>query len=184
MYEVESKVEITDKEKENLITLFKEKNFPFKGTTPQNDFYTEARESPHGSYDVKRYREEGDKFIYTEKIWEVVDNNPVRKETEHEVSKNEFASAIAQFPNAVKIKKQRDWFAANYQNTDISLTIDTVKFDHSPNTRYFIEAEIDVQDKKDVKKFKDIIIQFLKELLNKSEIIEAPGMFTMAFKKQ
>lgn len=184
MYEVESKVEITENERENIIEVFKEKNFPFKGTTPQNDFYVEANKSPYGGYDLKRYRDEGKKLIYTEKIWEMVDNAPVRKEIEHEVSKDEFASTIDQFPNAVKIKKQRDWFAASYQNTDVSITIDTVKFDHSPNIRYFIEAEIDVGDKKDVKKFKELIIEFLKELLKKSEIGEAPGMFTMAFERK
>jgi adenylate cyclase class IV len=184
MYEVELKVEITAKERESLISLFKKSNFPFKGVTPQNDFYIEAKESPHGGYDLKRYREEGTRFIYTEKIWEMVGGQAARKENEFDVTKDEFESETARFPDAVKIKKQREWFGGAYQDMAISVTIDSVKFDHSPNMRYFIEAEIDVEDKNDVASTKDIIREFLKEFLRKPEIIEAPGMFAMAFKKK
>ena len=63
MYEVELKVEITEKEKEELIKSFKVKNYLFKGITPQDDFYIEAKESPYGGQDLKRYRKEGGKFI-------------------------------------------------------------------------------------------------------------------------
>jgi adenylate cyclase class IV len=183
MYEVELKVELTNEEREKLINSFKERNFSFKGVTPQNDFYIEAKESQYGGYDFKRYRNENGKFIYTEKIWETTDGQNARKETENEVSKQEFESILLQFPNALKIKKDREWFGGVYQEAAISITIDSVKFDHSPGIRYFIEAEIGVEDKKDVIKTKDLIREFLKDILTVSEIKEAPGMFSLAFKK-
>jgi adenylate cyclase class IV len=152
--------------------------------TPQNDYYIEAKESPYGGYNIKRYRDEGAKFIYTEKVWEKIKGQPARREEEHEVSMEEFASRVAEFPNAVKIKKDREWFAGNYKDKDISITIDSVKFDHSPEVRHFIETEIDIADKNNVAETKALIGQFLKELLGKSEIVEAPGMFSMAFNKK
>ena len=183
MYEVESKVEITDKERNKILEIFKQSNFPSLGITPQNDFYTTAKKSSFGGYDIQRYREEGSKFIYTEKVWEKVDGQPIRRESEHELLKSEFISKVSAFPEALKITKDREWFTANHQGRDISITIDTVKFDHSPDTRYFIEAEIRVADKNEITPTKNLITSFLKEVLQKSEITEAPGMFTMAFER-
>ncbi len=184
MYEVELKVELTLKEKEDLIAEFNAKNFLFKGVTPQNDYYIEAVNSPFGGYDLKRYRNEAGKYIYTEKIWEKVDGQPARRENEHEVSKDKFESTIAQFPNAIKIIKDREWFKGDYQGKDISITIDTVKFDHSAGTRYFIEAELDVENKEDVPGAKVVVKEFLKNVLHKPDVIDSPGMFMMAFEKR
>ena len=183
MYEVEIKVELTDKERQELIDNCKERNFIFKKVTPQNDYYIEAKESSYGGFDLKRYRNEVGEFIYTEKVWELIDGQPYRRETEYVASKEEFESKITQYPHALKIVKDREWFSGLYKGIPISLTIDTVKFDHSQAMRYFTEAEIDIEEKKDVPQTKEFIKNFLKEILNKQEIIEAPGMFTMAFKK-
>ncbi len=183
MYEVEIKVELTNSERLDVIESFKTKGFIFKGITPQNDYYIEAEESPHGGFNLKRYRKENEKFIYTEKIWEVLDETLCRKEDERVVSKEEFDSKIIEFPDALKIIKDREWFAGSYQGEEISITIDTVKFDHSDDVRYFIEAEIGVEDKENVIKTKELIENFLKEILNKDSIVESPGMFSMAFKR-
>ncbi|MES2437116.1 MAG: CYTH domain-containing protein [Patescibacteria group bacterium] len=184
MYEVELKVELTAEDKENLIAEFKARGFVAKGMTPQNDYYIEAKKSQYKGYDLKRYREEAGKYIYTEKIWEIVDDQPARRENEHEVTEPEFKSVIAQYPDAIKIIKDREWFAGEYQSTPISLTIDSVKFDHSPSMRFFTEAEIDVEDRTEVSKAKEIIELFLKDVLKKTEIVESPGMFMMAFEKR
>jgi len=181
---VEIKIELTAKERENLISEFKKRHFLFKGVTPQNNIYVEARKSPYGSYDIKRYRDEAGKFIYTEKIWEMIGNQQARKENQYNVSEKKFKSIVAQFPKALKITKEREWFDGTYKNKDISITIDSVKFDHSPETRYFIEAEIDVKDKNDVSKTRDLILDFFKDLLQKSSIVESPDMFTMALEKK
>jgi adenylate cyclase class IV len=183
MYEVETKVELTLSEKQKLLEVFRAQNFAFRGMTPQNDFYIETKESPHGGFDLKRYRHEGDEYIYTEKVWELIEGRPFRKEDQHEVSKEQFESAVAEFPHALAIKKDRESFDGLYQETPISLTIDSVKFDHSPKTRYFLEAEILVEDKNAVVATKELIAEFLREILDKSEIVESPGMFTMGFKK-
>lgn len=183
MYEVEIKVEINNKQRQELIESLKSIGFVSKGVTPQNDFYIEAKESPYGGFDLKRYRNEGDKFIYTEKTWETIEGQPIRREIQHNVSKEEFDSKISEFKDAVKIIKDREWFIGDYQGTEISFTIDSVKFDHSPGMRYFIEAEIGVADKNDVLKTKEFVRDFLKEILDMQKIIESPGMFTMAFKK-
>ncbi len=184
MYEVELKVELTSQERSALLERFSERGFESKGVTPQNDFYIEAVPSQYKGYDLKRYRHEADKYIYTEKTWEVVEGRPIRKEEEYEVSKEHFETEIAKYPDAIAIKKDRAWFAGSYEDRDISITIDTVKFDHSPNTRYFIEAEIGVEDKEKVIETQDLIREFLEDALQKEEIVEAPGMFVMAFTKQ
>ncbi len=184
MYEVEIKVELTAEERESLLDLFKEKGFASKGVTPQNDFYIEALESPYGGYNLKRYRDEGGELIYTEKVWEEIDGKPARKEAEREASVEEFAAQLIEFPSSLKIKKDREWFAGDHKGASISITIDSVKFDHSPAMRYFIEAEIGVKDKKDVTATKELVRNFLKGILRKAEIVESPGMFTMAFKKK
>ena len=183
MYEVELKVELSVEEKDKLIESFREKGFSSKGITPQNDYYIEAKESPYGGFDLKRYRNEDGKFIYTEKIWEQSEDQLARKENEHEVSEDEFKAKITEFPDAITVKKDRAWFGGTFEGVSISITIDSVKFDHSPCMRYFMEAEIDVKDKKEVAKTKELIRSFLKEILDKSEIVEAPGMFSMALKK-
>lgn len=184
MYEVEIKVELTKEEKDSLILEFKARNFEFKGLTPQNDFYIEAEKSIHGGYDLKRYRSEAGKYIFTQKTWETSGDTKARREDEHEVTKEEFDSTILNYPNAIKIIKDREWYKGIFKDKNISLTIDTVKFDHSPNIRYFLEAEIDVPEKAEVAFTKELISDFLKDILHKPEIIEAKGMFTMTFDKK
>lgn len=184
MYEVELKVELTSDKKNSLLEVFKERGFSSKGVTPQHDVYIEARESEFGGFDVKRYRNEQDSFIYTEKVWQLIEGNRARKEIEHEVSREEFDAAIAQYPSAIVIKKNREWFVGRYEEREISITIDTVKFDHSPADRYFIEAEIVIDDEAEFAQTKNLIKNFLSQILEQSEIVESPGMFTMAFKKK
>jgi len=183
MYEVELKVELTDIERQKLLTLFKGAGFQSKGVTPQHDLYIEAKESPYGGFDLKRYRNEDGNYIYTEKVWEMIEGEPTRKEIEHAVSKEAFDAASAQFPDVLVIQKDREWFSGSYEGEEISITIDAVQFNHSAHMRYFIEAEIGIEDKHAVVKTKNLIKAFLKSILGKSEIIEAPGMFTMAFKR-
>lgn len=188
VYEVETKVELTQEEKDKIIDSFKERGFEFRKTTPQRDFYIEAERSPYyeqgGNYNLKRYRDEGGVCIYTAKTWEMADGHLARQEEEYEVTQDTFNEEVAKFPDAIKIEKNRDWFWGEFRGEKISITIDTVKFDHSPNTRYFMEAEIGVDDKAKTKETKDVINDFLQDILGKDDVIEAPGMFKMAFEKK
>jgi adenylate cyclase class IV len=189
-YEVEYKVELSEAEAENLRTLFKEKGFTAGGVDQQDDYYVEAKESQvykgkGVGYDLKRYRNESGTVFYTEKTWEMAGDVPARKELEHEVTFAEFETEIAKYPNALKIKKQREWFEGSSADLpEISVTIDSTKFDHSPSVRYFIEAETNTDDINEVPARKEKIIVFLKDILGKDEIVESPGMFSMAFKKK
>jgi hypothetical protein len=184
MYEVEFKAELTAIEREKLITLFKKKGFVFTGVSQQNDFYVHAVKSPYSGYDLIRYRDEDGTYIFTEKIWELVEGMPARRENEHEVTKDIFETEIAKAKQLVTIMKKREWFEGRYKDTEISITIDSVKFGHSAHLRYFIEAEVDTEDKGKVKELKALEKLFLEEMLSKKEVIEAPGMFTMAFEKR
>lgn len=184
VYEVEMKVEITEPESRQFLNQCKDKGFQFKKSTKQHDVYIEAKPSPYGGNDLKRYRNENGTYIYTEKIWEKAEDGTLaRLENEHEVTEQECVDEIAKYPEAVVISKERAWFTGSYNGEQISLTIDSVKFDHSPRMRYFVEAEIDVDDVNTVAGTKERIIDFLKVILGRSEIIESPGMFSMAFKK-
>jgi adenylate cyclase class IV len=184
MYEVEFKVEITEAESKQFPNQCKEHGFSFKKSTAQHDVYIEVTPSPHGGNDVKRYRNEEGTHIYTEKIWEKAqDGTLVRREDEHEVTQEEFEREITKYPDAVHIKKERAWFKGEHGGEMISLTVDSVKFDHSPRMRYFVEAEIGVDDVEKVSETKAKIMGFLKSLLGREEMIESPGMLTMAFKK-
>jgi adenylate cyclase class IV len=184
MYEVEYKVEITDTERDTLYALFEKEGFAKKPPVVQNDYYIEAVESPFGGFDLKRYRDEGDKIFYTEKVWEDVDGKKVRREAEREVTREEFDSKIAEYPSALKIQKDRQAFTGEYEGCKIHIDMDSVKFDHSPSVRYFIEAETMTESKEEVGARKDLMLRFLRESLGRSDIKEASGMFTMAFKKQ
>ncbi len=150
----------------------------------QNDYYIEAKESPHGGNDLKRYRDEGDAFFYTEKVWELIGKHLGRKETEREATREEFDEALIQYPDAIALKKQRLSFAGMHEGEEISIDMDSVKFDHSPAMRYFIEAEIIAGSKEDVVEGKHFVRSFLEEVLGRTDLIESPGMFTMAFKKR
>lgn len=183
MYEVEYKVEITEDEKQKLIALFQSKNFTDNGIVKQNDYYVEVVDSPLTGYDFKRYRDENGKYLCTIKTFEEVNGKMARREEEKEVSKNEFLDAIIKYPNATTIKKDRRSFLGNYKGNEIHIDIDSVKFDHSQSVRYFIEAELMTEDVKKVSTLRDEMIEFLKISLGRSELIEAPGMFTMAYKK-
>lgn len=182
MYEVEIKVELTDAERQALISEAVSRGFASQGVTPQNDYYVEAVKSAHDiGYDIKRYRNEAGTYIYTRKVWEMLDGQPIRREDEHEVTQEEFDDAVAAHPDAVKIIKDREWFEGSHQGTPISLTIDSVKFDHSPALRYFVEAEISVADAGQVAATRQFLEDFLKEVLGREEIVVANGMFRMAF---
>jgi adenylate cyclase class IV len=183
MYEVEYKVEINKAERDSLFVLFDKKDFQVSGPFLLNDYYIEAEKSKFGGYNIKRYRDDGVKVIYTEKIWEDNNGEKVRKEAEREVGRTEFISELAMCPNVLKIQKERQSYSGIYRNQEIHIDMDSVKFDHSPTTRYFIEAEILSTEKDDVGMLKSIITDFLKELLGRSEMIESPSMFNMAFNK-
>lgn len=185
MYEVEIKVELTAAQRETLLREFKDRGFASKTPTPQNDYYVYLQKPSFGmgKYNTKRYRNEAGKFLYTEKVWELIDGDPHVMEKEIEVSKEDFEKAIAQFPDALKIIKTREWFDGSHAETPISITIDSVKFDHSPAMRFFIEAEIPVEKREDAPKAKDLIKNFLKDILRTEEIKASPGMVSMAIDK-
>ncbi len=183
MYEVEYKVEITEDEREKLISLFEQNNFTKKLEVLQNDYYIWAQESPYGGNDLKRYRDEGEKYFYTEKVWEDVGGHPARKETEKGISKDELEEGIKNSPPILKIIKTRQPFVGIYKNKEIHIDMDSVKFDHSPGMRYFVEAEIVSDTKENVPELKQLMKNFLTESLRREEIVESPGMFSMAFKK-
>jgi adenylate cyclase class IV len=184
MYEIEYKTEITKGEKESLASKLSRYGFMPKKSVIQNDFYIEAKESPYGGYDLRRYRDEGHAIFYTEKAWEKVGAGKARRETERKVSRPEFEAELIKYPNTIAIRKGRQSFSGTYRTKDITIDIDTVKFDHSPAERYFIEAEVIGTDKEEAPKIKDFLRDFIAEVLQKSQIIESPGMFTMAFEKR
>lgn len=184
MYEVEFKVELNKNEETAVIAKLLEIGFEDTGITPQNDHYIHAVKSPYGGYDLRRYRNEAGTYIYTEKIWEMVNETKARKEDEYEVTEEEFNIETEKYPNAMVIKKDRHWFKGLDNKVPISVTIDTAKFNHCDYLRFFIEAEIDTEDKSKVAEIKEHIIDFLKRILEKEELIESPGMFTMAFEKR
>lgn len=185
MYETEVKVELTDEVLERVLGFFKEKQYADWGTVPQEDLYVEATPSPYGAFDIKRYRADGESFFYTEKVWEGEGETRVRKEVEREVSADEYLHAKTNLPAVVRIAKDRHSLTAIYRGRQISLSIDSVKFDHSPRVRHFFEAEIIVESRELVAETQKFIRQFIAEVLNiqESDIIEAPGMFALAFKK-
>lgn len=188
MYEVEIKIELTETQRLELLQKFLELSFADKGIVPQQDYYIKAVLSEYGdskAFDIERYRCEGGKFFFTKKDWEVENGKPVRKEDEHEVTRQEFDSAVAKYPGAVKIIKDRHWFQSSFEDRNISLSIDSVRFDHSPAVRHFMEPEIVIEDKRNVPETKEFLRQFAAYLLGieVSQVVEAPGMFAMAFKK-
>lgn len=183
MYEVEYKVEINKTEQEELFSFFEGLNFIKKDSVLQNDYYIQADDSVYGGYDLKRYRSEGDKYFYNQKIWEDLNGEKIRKEIEREVSEEEYLDEVNKNPKALKIEKNRQSYVGNYEGREIHVDMDNVKFDHSPSMRFFIEVEIMCENKEDVKENKEFVINFLKKALNREELIESHGMFTMAFKK-
>jgi adenylate cyclase class IV len=183
-YEVEWKVELSEEQAAAYRSTLKSAGFIFDRTTPQNDFYIEAKESPYGGFDLKRYRQEDGEFIYTEKVWEMSGDTKARKEIERNVTEDEFRMETAKYPHAIKVIKDREWFTGRYEGKEMSVTIDSAKFDHSQKMRYFTEAEICVESKEDVAEAKRSIKRFLMDMLKMPQgIPEAPGMFMMAFKK-
>lgn len=183
MYEVEYKVEITETERQNLIEIFKKEGYLVKPIVVQNDHYVEAKESPIGGYDLKRYRDEGDKIFYTEKIWEDVGGDKVRKEIENTVDRAEFEKELPKYPNKISIQKRRQTFSGKYNGNDIHIDMDSIKFDHSPAERFFIEAEVLSDDKEGVVALRNSLADFLKKALGKQDLIQSPGMFNMAVNK-
>lgn len=183
MYEVEYKVEITEDEREALFELFNIQKLHSKPSVVQHNYHIEMKESPLGGFNVKRYRDEGEKCFYTEKIWESLNGENIRKEIEKEVPREELECEIAKYPDAVKITKGRQSFESEYKGKKIHIDMDNVKFDHSPSMRFFIEGEIITTDNTEVKSLRALIIEFLKETLGKSELKEAPGMISLVTKK-
>jgi adenylate cyclase class IV len=187
-YEVEIKVEITEAQLPQLLATCQARGFLDKGALRQCDYYVKAVLSKHGTppaYDIERYRYEGGEIFYTKKEWDLEGGVPVRREEEHEVTPAEFDAAVEGHPNPLEIVKDRRCFQASFEGAAISLSIDSVKFDHSPRVRHFLEPEILVEDKAAVAKTRELLRRFLAFLLgiDVNEIVEAPGMFAMAFKK-
>lgn len=183
MYEVEFKVEITKTEREAVLGRLLENNFIDGGSASQLDCYIEAKESPYGGFDTKRFRHEGDEFIYTEKVWELMNGEMIRHEEEREISKEEFLSGLNSVNNPITIKKERQKLDGYYEGVKIHIDMDTVKFDHSVSERYFLETEILTEDKAQVKELREFIHKFLVFTLDRDDVVEASGMFSMAFLK-
>ena len=96
MYEVEYKVEITKEERDRLKELFETEGFLKKPEVFQKNYYVGVQDSPHGGHDLKRYRDEGEVIIYSDKVWEKFDSKKIRKEIEHEVSREELELVLKQ----------------------------------------------------------------------------------------
>lgn len=183
MYEVEFKVEVTEAERAALDGRFRAGGFVTGEPLSINDHYVVAVDSPFGGYDLERYRDAGSKIFYTAKSWEKVGDGLARREIEREVTRGEFEAALAGYPNPVTIKKTRQPFSGAWQGHEIHVDMDSVKFDHSPAVRHFIEAELITADAAEVANLKEVVRGFLREALGRDEIKEAWGMFTMALKK-
>jgi adenylate cyclase class IV len=183
MYEVEFKVELTQAESDALAERLVVSGFTPRATVTQNDYYVEAKDSPHGGYDIKRYRDEGNQIFYTEKVWELVDGEPTRREIERTIDRNEFESEVAKFPHAVTIRKDRKSFEGKWQGRPIHIDMDNVKFGHSPAMRYFVEAEIIAPSTNEVAVAKESVQSILRDFLSKEDLVESPGMFKMAYKR-
>lgn len=183
MYEVELKVEVTEAERAALDARFRGAGFVAGDPLDINDYYVVAVDSPFGGYDLERYRDAGSKIFYTAKTWEKVGDGLARREEEREVTRPEFDAALAKYPNPVTIKKTRQPFSGSWQGREIHVDMDAAKFDHSPDVRYFIEAEVITADASEVASLKEFVKSFLRESLGRDEIEEAWGMFTMALKK-
>lgn len=189
MYETEMKIEVSEALLSLLLDRFILDGFTDKGVVSQDDYYTKATQSQHGdpkAFDIERYRSEGGKFFYTKKVWEVVEGgDPIRDEEEREVTEQEFETVVAERRWVLKIPKERHWFTASFKGREISLSIDSVKFDHSPSVRHFMEPEILVADRARVAETKEFLRRFVASLLDieVSQIVEAPGMFAMALMK-
>jgi adenylate cyclase class IV len=183
VYEVEYKVEVTEPEKQRLTELFSEKSFVTLSPVRQEDYYIEAKASPLGGYNTKRYRDQGNKIFFTEKTWEVHAGGKVRREIENEVTRKEFDAALLKYTDTIKISKHRQSFTVLFENIPFHIDLDSIKFDHSSGMRYFVEAEVMSQSKEEVGKIRDIIIRFLRQYLERSDLVEAPGMFAMALQK-
>ena len=182
MYEVEYKVEITDAERDTLFALFEKQDFIMHAPITQNDFYVMYSESPFGGFDILRYRQEGERAFFTEKVWEMVNGTKARKETEKEILMKELQKEIAKYPDAIKVQKLRHSFNGEYKHKKIHIDMDTIQFQHSENVRFFVEGEILIKDKEKVTETKEFIAEFLRYALGR-EIIESPGMFTMTIRK-
>lgn len=185
MYETEIKVELSVEKLQRLLGFIRRERYTDLGVTPQEDLYVEATPSPHGSFDIKRYRADGPTFFYTEKVWEGEGEARVRREIEREITSDEYRQAKENLTPVVRITKDRYNFSANYGGRSLHLSIDNVKFDHSPQVRRFFEAEIIVRDKSEVPETKEFIRRFIAEALGiqVADIVEAPGMFALAYKK-
>lgn len=184
MYEVEIKVEITKEKREFLILKLKEVGFVEKGSATQHDHYVEAIKSIHGGYDLKRYRVQGDVIFYTQKTWKMNEGVLARKEDEHEATREEFEDGVANSPNPITIHKNRQSLGGPYKNTQVHVDMDSIKFDHSPDIRHFVEAEIITSNQHEVTMIKELLRELLEFVLEEKEIVESPGMFTMAFEKK
>ncbi len=184
MYEVELKTEITAEEKEQIIANLKNSGFTEKGSMAQIDYYVESEKSSYGGYNLKRYRNEDGNIFYTQKTWEMVNGERARKEEERKSSLDELSEGLKTSSHPITIKKDRQSFEGSYKDIKIHIDMDTIKFDHSTSMRYFIETEILTSNQKEIKEMREFIAEFLKQLLRKLELIESPGMFTMAFEKR
>ncbi len=184
MYEVETKVEVTFAERTRLVAFLEGAGFEAKDLELQHDYYVEARESPFGGWDLRRYREQSGTVLYTEKTWEVIDGSPARNEFERLSSMEEMHVAVGKNPQTTKIQKFRHPFVGKYQGKEIHVDMDSIQFDHSPAVRYFVEAELIAANAEQVAPYRALVRAFLKEALGVSELKEAPGMFTMAFEKR
>lgn len=183
MYEVEFKVELSEAERDALEATLLARGFVAATTLALEDVYVEAADSPLGGYDLKRYRDEGSRVVYAEKIWEEVGSQMARREDEREATRDEMAAAVAACPSPVRIRKERRPLSGTWEGRALHVDMDTVQFDHSPGPRYFAEAEIVTPDAALAAPLKESVKRFLREALGREDLAEAWGMFTMALKK-
>jgi hypothetical protein len=184
VYEVEFKAELTLAERDALAARLAAEGFAAGDPLSLVDTYVEATDSPHGGYDLRRYRDEGGRIIFAEKVWELVGGSLARREAEREASREEMVAAIAASANPVRIAKTRQPYSGRWGGRDLHVDVDTVQFDHSPGPRYFAEAEIVTPDGAGAPALKEELRGFLAGLLGRDELPEAWGMFTMALKKR
>lgn len=180
MFEVEKKYELTQEQFADLLTaLHAHVEYACTDEREIEDCFIDINPSLYGGWDFLRLRRKGKYYFSTLKQWELVEGKKTRRETEQEIPENEF---LQSHPNArVVMQKTRISFRGSHQGHPLVLDLDTLTL--SSGKRYFVEAEIVVENPHAIALAEQQIDKWFIEFLGISDQMQAPTMLDIALQE-
>ncbi len=180
--ETEVKLELTQSEFDQVLSVLQTKGFTLTKESRLNDNFFNIKQFDEKGWNFTRIRVYNEsEYEKTDKIWKLdAQGNRVREEKEFPSSVEELTSLKSIEPTHFSLNKERVDYSGTALDYPAVISLDTVVF--PDETRYFMECEIEV-DEAESHEIRPKLKQWMLDTFNLSDRPEGIGMLRLVMSK-